>query len=173
MKFWENDGPSLARRISLKVTHPTPSSTLYTVTQLRSTPLAWVGLTVALLFIWVRSFWVAGIIGAYSIYYAFTGRKRTSTLLLLPSLGVQLSTKPILIPISHIRAAHLNEVVHGWKVIWVLVLVLQRPEGEEGETELVVVFEDIKPPLKVLVTVWKDLKLAIEDGASRNNQNTG
>ncbi|XP_042429308.1 uncharacterized protein LOC122016129 isoform X2 [Zingiber officinale] len=81
---------------------------------------------------------------------------------IMPAFGVQLETHywsgrivRLFVPISKILSSMLNECVTPVTCYWSLALLL-RDEGE-----LMLVFQKLQPPLKMLVPVWKALRAAI------------
>ncbi|CAN4120428.1 unnamed protein product [Withania somnifera] len=91
----------------------------------------------------------------------------TESVLILPAFGVQLETlygsgKRVrqFIPISRILKPVLTECVTPVTCYWSLSLIIR------GEEELMLVFKELRPPVKMLVPIWKALCAAIECGES-------
>ncbi|XP_006855724.2 uncharacterized protein LOC18445525 isoform X2 [Amborella trichopoda] len=85
------------------------------------------------------------------------------SVLIMPTFGVQLETHyrsgricRRFIPISKILKPVLNECVTPTTCYWSLVLILR------GDKELTLVFQELQPPLEMLVSVWKALCTAVD-----------
>ncbi|CAN4120429.1 unnamed protein product [Withania somnifera] len=92
---------------------------------------------------------------------------KKESVLILPAFGVQLETlygsgKRVrqFIPISRILKPVLTECVTPVTCYWSLSLIIR------GEEELMLVFKELRPPVKMLVPIWKALCAAIECGES-------
>ncbi|GAA0181435.1 glycosyltransferase [Lithospermum erythrorhizon] len=87
------------------------------------------------------------------------------SVVILPGFGLQLETHyqsgrtmRLFVPVNKILKPVLNECVTPVTCYWVLALILR----DEGELQLV--FKDLRPPVKMLVPVWKALCAATEFG---------
>ncbi|CAN4088428.1 unnamed protein product [Withania somnifera] len=90
---------------------------------------------------------------------------KKESLLILPAFGVQLETqygsgKTVrqFVPISRILKPVLTECVTPVTCYWSLSLIIR------GEEELMLVFKELRPPVKMLAPIWKALCAAIECG---------
>eukprot|EP01018_Ginkgo_biloba_P005097 Gb_13566 [translate_table: standard] len=84
------------------------------------------------------------------------------SVVVMPKLGVQLETSyksgKILrrfVPIGNILAAVINEGVTPFTCYWYLALVVRE------EKKLSLVFQELRPPLNMLVPIWKSLCTAV------------
>ncbi|CAN6464008.1 unnamed protein product [Victoria cruziana] len=89
---------------------------------------------------------------------------KKESVLIMPMLGVQLETHyrsgrihRRFVPIEKILKPVLNECVTPVTCYWSLALILQE------DTKLILVFQEVHPPLEMLVSVWKAL-CAVVDG---------
>ncbi|XP_031503641.1 uncharacterized protein LOC116266543 [Nymphaea colorata] len=89
---------------------------------------------------------------------------KKESILIMPMLGVQLETHyrsgrihHRFVPIDKILKPVLNECVTPVTCYWSLALILQE------DAELTLVFQEVHPPLEMLVLVWKAL-CAVVDG---------
>nr|GMC94728.1 Phosphatidylinositol N-acetylglucosaminyltransferase subunit H like [Ipomoea batatas] len=83
----------------------------------------------------------------------------------MPGFGVQLETQyrsgriiRRFVPSSKILKPVLNECVTPVTCYWSLSLIIH------GEEQLLVVFKELRPPVKTLVPIWKALCASIECG---------
>ncbi|KAL3376129.1 hypothetical protein AABB24_002861 [Solanum stoloniferum] len=90
---------------------------------------------------------------------------KKESVLILPAFGVQLETqygsgKTVrqFVPISRILKPVLTECVTPVTCYWSLSLIIR------GEEELMLVFKELRPPVKMLAPIWKALCAAIECG---------
>ncbi|KAL3525171.1 hypothetical protein ACH5RR_013543 [Cinchona calisaya] len=90
---------------------------------------------------------------------------KRESVIILPAFGVQLETQygsgrtiRHFVPISKILKPVLNECVTPVTCYWSLALIIR------GEEELILVFKDICPPVKMLVPIWRALRAAIDVG---------
>ncbi|XP_015064028.1 uncharacterized protein LOC107009240 isoform X1 [Solanum pennellii] len=94
---------------------------------------------------------------------------KKESVLILPAFGVQLETQygryllllyrvRQFVPISRILKPVLTECVTPITCYWSLSLIIR------GEEELMLVFKELRPPVKMLAPIWKALCAAIECG---------
>ncbi|XP_057831787.1 uncharacterized protein LOC131042495 isoform X2 [Cryptomeria japonica] len=84
------------------------------------------------------------------------------SVVVMPTLGVQLETYyrsgkvfRRFVPMGNILAAVINEAVTPFTCYWYLALIVR------DERKLVLVFQELRPPLDMLVPIWKSLCSAI------------
>ncbi|KAG9451695.1 hypothetical protein H6P81_004599 [Aristolochia fimbriata] len=89
------------------------------------------------------------------------------SIIIMPSLGVQLvthymsgNTERRFVPIGKILKPLLNECVTPVTCYWSLALLVR------GEPELMLVFQKLRPPVKMLIPVWKALCSATSEGST-------
>ncbi|XP_038876673.1 uncharacterized protein LOC120069067 [Benincasa hispida] len=99
----------------------------------------------------------------------FKGTVEKETVMVLPNFGVQLEThfrsgKVIrrFVPVDKILKPVLLECLTPVTCYWSLSLILQ------GEDELLLVFKELRPPVKMLVPIWKALCTATGDDKNRD-----
>ncbi|XP_077221276.1 phosphatidylinositolglycan-like protein [Tasmannia lanceolata] len=88
---------------------------------------------------------------------------KKESVVILPAFGVQLEThyrsgrvKRRFVPIGKILKPVLNECVTPVTCYWSLALIIH------GEAELMLIFQELRPPVKMMVPVWKALCSAME-----------
>ncbi|XP_074568090.1 uncharacterized protein LOC141824663 [Curcuma longa] len=108
-----------------------------------------------------RSIWSILVCFVLAMFLHYNPVKK-ERVVIMPAFGVQLETHywsgriiRRFVPISKILSSMLNECVTPVTCYWSLALLL-RDEGE-----LMLVFQKLQPPLKMLVPVWKALRAAI------------
>ncbi|KAL9249881.1 hypothetical protein AKJ16_DCAP22349 [Drosera capensis] len=86
------------------------------------------------------------------------------SVVIIPAFGVQLETQyrsgrvvRRFVPCNSILKPVLNECVTPVTCYWSLALILR------DEDDLMLVFEELRPPLNMLVPIWKALCAGIED----------
>lgn len=94
---------------------------------------------------------------------------KKESVVIMPTLGIQLETLYIsgritrqFVPVSKILKPVLQECVTPVTCYWSLSLVLREEE------ELTPVFKELRPPLKMLIPVWKALCAATGEGSSHS-----
>ncbi|KGN55599.1 uncharacterized protein LOC101204797 isoform X2 [Cucumis sativus] len=94
----------------------------------------------------------------------FKGRVEKESVIVMPNFGVQLEThfrsgKVIrrFVPVGKILKPVLLECLTPVTCYWSLSLIVK------GEDELLLVFKELRPPVKMLVPVWKALCTATGD----------
>ncbi|KAI3834355.1 hypothetical protein MKX03_030162 [Papaver bracteatum] len=117
--------------------------------------------TPGVLFFWINLF---GIIIVKSLHWNSIEKE---SVLIMPGLGVQLETHfrsgrvvHRFVPSGGILKPILSECVTPVTCYWSLGLVVR------GEAELLLVFQKLRPPMKMLICVWKALCSA-SDGKER------
>lgn len=93
---------------------------------------------------------------------------KKESIVILPEFGVQLETHywsgritRRFVPGGKILRPVLNECVTPFTCYWTLALILC------GEDQLMLVFQELKPPLKLLVPIWKALcSFDVKEGSS-------
>ncbi|XP_024459234.1 uncharacterized protein LOC18100686 isoform X1 [Populus trichocarpa] len=90
--------------------------------------------------------------------YLFLCLNDRESVVVIPTFGVQLETHDVsgrivhrFIPIGKILKPVLLECVSPVTCYWSLSLLLR------GEAELMLVFEELRPPVKMLIPIWKAL----------------
>ncbi|XP_010266208.1 PREDICTED: uncharacterized protein LOC104603777 isoform X2 [Nelumbo nucifera] len=85
------------------------------------------------------------------------------SVVIMPAFGVQLETHygsgrvvRRFVPMGNILRPVLNECVTPVTCYWSLALIVR------GEAELMLVFKELRPPVKMLVPIWKALCAAID-----------
>ncbi|KAJ4962423.1 hypothetical protein NE237_022362 [Protea cynaroides] len=103
---------------------------------------------------------VLGFFLAKSLYWK---RVLKESVVVMPTLGVQLETHygsgrivRRFVPMGKILRSVLNECVTPVTCYWSLAFILR------GESELMLVFQELRPPVKMLVPIWKALCAATE-----------
>ncbi|CDP01784.1 unnamed protein product [Coffea canephora] len=88
---------------------------------------------------------------------------KKESVIILPAFGVQLETQygsgrtiRRFVPINKILKPVLNECVTPVTCYWSLALIIR------GEEELMLVFKELYPPVKMLVPIWKAVCAAID-----------
>ncbi|XP_020591939.1 uncharacterized protein LOC110032608 [Phalaenopsis equestris] len=100
---------------------------------------------------------------------------KKESVVILPQFGVQLETHywryeisdksgriaRRFVPSGNILRPVLNECVTPFTCYWTLALILR------GEDQLILVFQELKPPLKLLIPIWKALcsSFDVQDGS--------
>ncbi|KAL3527304.1 hypothetical protein ACH5RR_011960 [Cinchona calisaya] len=104
-----------------------------------------------------------------AIFITLLSRKlvKKESVIIFPAFGVQLETQygsgrtiRRFVPISKILKPVLNECVTPVTCYWSLALIIR------GEEQLMLVFKELYPPVKMLVPIWKALCAAIDVGES-------
>ncbi|KAM0953783.1 putative phosphatidylinositol N-acetylglucosaminyltransferase [Dioscorea sansibarensis] len=92
---------------------------------------------------------------------------KKETVVIMPAFGVQLEShfwsgrvNRRFVPISKILKPVINECVTPVTCYWSLALILR------GDEELTLVFKELRPPVKMLIPVWKALCKATTDKES-------
>lgn len=99
------------------------------------------------------------------ILRAWTGKFiEKESVVIMPGFGVQLEThyrsgkvKRRFVPIGNILRPVLNECVTPVTCYWSLAVILR------GEPELMLVFGELQPPVRMLVPIWKALCVATDN----------
>ncbi|XP_057444887.1 uncharacterized protein LOC130737136 [Lotus japonicus] len=88
---------------------------------------------------------------------------KKESVIIIPAFGVQLETQYVsgkvtwcFVPIDKILKLVLVECVTPVTCYWTLSLIVR------GESEVVLVFKNLRPPVKMLVHVWKALRVATD-----------
>ncbi|XP_022971392.1 uncharacterized protein LOC111470129 [Cucurbita maxima] len=99
--------------------------------------------------------WVLNVLFAKKL---FKGTVEKESVMVMPNFGVQLEThytsgKVIcrFVPVDKILKPVLHECVTPVTCYWSLSLIIQ------GEDKLLLVFKELRPPVKMLVPIWKAL----------------
>ncbi|KAF9607940.1 hypothetical protein IFM89_003860 [Coptis chinensis] len=108
------------------------------------------------------AFFLSNILLGIFILKAWHGKlAKKESVVIMPGFGVQLEThyksgKVIrsFVPIGNILRPVLNECVTPVTCYWSLALIMH------GEAELMLVFRELQPPVKMLVPIWKALLVA-------------
>lgn len=94
---------------------------------------------------------------------------KKESIVILPEFGLQLEThywsgKIVrrFVPRAKIVRPVLNECVTPFTCYWSLALMLH------GDDKLMLVFQELKPPLKLLVPIWKAMRSALEGNEGCN-----
>ncbi|SCV67359.1 BQ2448_6005 [Microbotryum intermedium] len=112
-----------------------------------------------------------------------SGAVSSETLLAVRSLGLQLTTSRgmilrfptlsktftllrsgsnVFLPLSDIHDIILNEVIYGWEIRYVLV-VIQKPKGDNDDGRLIIAYEELMPRLPQLKRVWTGVRSVLFD----------
>lgn len=93
---------------------------------------------------------------------------KKESVVIMPAFGVQLETHYVsgkvircFVPIDKILKPVLIECVTPVTCYWTLLLIIR------GESEMVLVFKNLRPPVKMLVHVWK--ALCVASGSKEEN----
>ncbi|KAI0519805.1 hypothetical protein KFK09_007266 [Dendrobium nobile] len=114
------------------------------------------------------SIWKIIVILLFAKFMQYKPVKKES-IVILPEFGVQLETHywsgkiaRRFVPGGKILRPVLNECVTPFTCYWSLALILR------GEDQLMLVFQELKPPLKLLVPIWKALRSSfdVKEGSS-------
>ncbi|XP_068635956.1 uncharacterized protein [Aristolochia californica] len=112
------------------------------------------------------SLWIISL-GVILIRSSYRFSVDKESVIIMPSLGVQLEThymsgkiKHRFVPSGKILKPILNECVTPVTCYWSLALLIH------GEPELLLVFQKLRPPVKMLIPVWKALCAATSGGST-------
>ncbi|KAG0500901.1 hypothetical protein HPP92_000973 [Vanilla planifolia] len=121
--------------------------------------------------LWSSSFCGIIVIVIFTKFVIYKPVKKESVLI-FPTFGVQLEShywsgriNRRFVPFGKILSPVINECLTPFNCYWSLALILR------GEEQLLLVFQELKPPLKMLVPVWKALRsatCAMEESSSHS-----
>lgn len=113
------------------------------------------------------------LVGAFLIKSFLWRSVEKESVVVMPAFGVQLETHyrsgrviQRFVPIGDILKPVLNECVTPVTCYWSLSLILR------GEEEVMLVFKELRPPVKMLVPIWKALCAATDDSITGTSMST-
>lgn len=116
-------------------------------------------------------FFVWNIFLGIFVFRAWNGKViKKESVIIMPGFGVQLEThyrsgkvKRHFVPIGNILKPVLNECVTPVTCYWSLALILRE------EAELMLVFRELQPAVKMLIPIWKALCVATDSEKTKCN----
>ncbi|XP_043709323.1 phosphatidylinositol N-acetylglucosaminyltransferase subunit H-like [Telopea speciosissima] len=122
---------------------------------------------------WAVFLWstLLGLLFAKSLHWK---RVVKESVVVMPTFGVQLETHygsgrivHRFVPLGKILRPLLNECVTPVTCYWSLALIIR------GESELMLVFQELRPPVKILIPIWKALCAATDSKESSHTDTEG
>ncbi|KDE06262.1 hypothetical protein MVLG_03421 [Microbotryum lychnidis-dioicae p1A1 Lamole] len=138
---------------------------------LRSGYFTWMGLLLAGGWIKLKSGTVTSAVGSLGLQLTtsrgliirFPFSSSTFTLLR--------SGSNVFLPLSDIQDITLNEVIYGWGIRYVLV-VIQKPKVDTDDGKLIIAYEELMPRLPQLERVWRGVRSVLFDELDQKDSDT-